>query len=238
MPTETPTGYAIVAVAGKQFHVVQGQELIVPRTQGEIGANLTLDKVLLYHDGTSAHFGQPVLPGATVDATILGHGRDKKITVFHFRRRKGYRKTNGHRQGFSILRINGIHYDQSTAVAAAGAAKRPAAKATPAGTGKQTADPKKPAEAAAAARAKTKPATKPSSTTQKTSAKQATRAKAAAKTGTAAKPASGAARRAAARKPTTKQAATPKTSAGSKQTAGGKQAAAGKTPAGRKSGDG
>lgn len=237
MPTKTPPGYAIVAVAGKQFHVVQGQELIVPRTQGEIGANLTLDEVLLYHDGASAHFGQPVVPGATVDATILGHGRHKKITVFHFRRRKGYRKTNGHRQGFSILRINGIHYDKSTVVAAAGAAKRPAAKATPAGTSKQTADPKKPAEAAAAARAKTKPATKPSSTTQKTSAKQATRAKAAAKTGTAAKPASGG-RRAAARKPTTKQAATAKTSAGSKQSAGGKQAAASKTTAGPKSGDG
>ncbi len=237
MPTKTPTGYAIVAVAGKQFHVVQGQELIVPRTQGEIGANLTLEEVLLYHDGASAHFGQPVVPGATVDATILGHGRDKKITVFHFRRRKGYRKTNGHRQGFSILRINGIHYDQSTAVAAAGTARQPAAKATPAGTGKQTADPKKPAEAAAAARAKTKPATKQSSATQKTSAKQATRAMAAAKTGTAAKPGSGA-KQAAARKPTTKQAATPKTSAGSKQSAGGKQAAAGKTPAGRKSGDG
>ena len=237
MPTKTPTGYAIVAVAGKQFHVVQGQELIVPRTQGEIGANLTLDEVLLYHDGASAHFGQPVVSGATVDATILGHGRHKKITVFHFRRRKGYRKTNGHRQGFSILRINGIHYDKSTAVAAAGAAKRPAAKATPAGTSKQTADPKKPAEAAAAARAKTKPATKQSSATQKTSAKLATRAKAAAKTGTAAKPGSGA-KQAAARKPRTKQAATPKTSAGSKQTAGGKQAAAGKTPAGRKSGDG
>lgn len=235
MPTKTPTGYAIVAVAGKQFHVVQGQELIVPRTQGEIGANLTLDRVLLYHDGASAHFGQPVLPGATVDATILGHGRDKKITVFHFRRRKGYRKTNGHRQGFSILRINGIHYDKSTAVAAAGAAKRPAAKATTAGTSKQTADPRKPAEAAAAARAKTEPATKQSSATKKTSAKQATRAKAA-RTSTAAKPASGA-KQAAAGKPTTKKAATPETAAGSKKSAGGKKAAAGKTTAGPKSDD-
>ncbi len=235
MPTKTPTGYAIVAVAGKQFHVEQGQELIVPRTQGEIGANLTLDKVLLYHDGASAHFGQPVVPGATVDATILGHGRHKKITVFHFRRRKGYRKTNGHRQGFSILRINGIHYDKSTAVAAAGAAQQPAAKAKPTGTSKQTAGPKKPAPAATAARAKTEAAAKQSSATKKTSAKQATRAKAA-KTSTAAKPAAGP-KQTAAGKPTTKKAATAGSSVGSKKGAGGKQAATGKTAASPKSGD-
>jgi len=113
MNKKTNTGYAVVDFAGKQFRVVAGQELKVPSTGGEPGGNVQLERVLLLNDGSATHFGSPTVAGASVDATILGHGRDRKIIVFKFRRRKGYRKKAGHRQGYSMLRINGINLAES-----------------------------------------------------------------------------------------------------------------------------
>ncbi len=152
--------YAIIDYAGKQFKVEQGQELKVPLTEGESGGNLQLDRVLLLGNGDTTLIGQPTVAGASVDATILSHGRDRKITVFHFRRRKGYQKTAGHRQDYTVLRINSINVaqDQPTAPAkteakAAETVKAPAAK-------KKTA----PKKAAAAP----KPATKKKPAAKKT----------------------------------------------------------------------
>jgi len=126
--------YAIVDIAGKQYRVEQGQEVKVPHTAGEAGGNLQLDRVLLLNDGNKDHFGQPTIDGAHVDATILGHGRNRKITVFKFKRRKGYQKKQGHRQGYTLLRIN-------TITAGGGKAKPPGEEAaTKAATaGKSTA---------------------------------------------------------------------------------------------------
>lgn len=104
--------YAIVDYAGKQFKVEQGQELKVPLTEGESGGNLQLDRVLMLGNGESTLIGQPTVAGASVDATILSHGRDRKIIVFHFRRRKGYQKKAGHRQDYTVLRINSINVGQ------------------------------------------------------------------------------------------------------------------------------
>jgi len=103
----------VVDIAGKQFRIAEGQELKVPSTGGEPGGNVHLEHVLLLNDGSATHFGSPTVAGASVDATILGHGRDRKIIVFKFRRRKVYRKKAGHRQGYSMLRINGINLADS-----------------------------------------------------------------------------------------------------------------------------
>ena len=125
MPDKTPAGYAVVDFAGKQFRVVAGQDLKVPSTEGEPGGNVQLERVLLLNDGSETRFGDPTIAGASVDATILGHGRDRKITVFKFRRRKGYRKKAGHRQGYSMLRINGINLAGSKPPVIAEAGEKP-----------------------------------------------------------------------------------------------------------------
>ena len=129
--------YAIVDYAGKQFKVEQGQELKVPLTEGESGGNLLLDRVLMLENGETTLIGQPTVTGASVDATILSHGRDRKIIVFHFRRRKGYQKKAGHRQDYTVLRINSINVGQGkpaagadTQAQAADTVKAPAAKKT------------------------------------------------------------------------------------------------------------
>ena len=171
MATKPPSGYAIVTVAGRQFHVEAGQELKVPLTAGDVGANLSLDRVLFYQDESTTLFGHPVVPGAAVDATILSHGRDPKITVFKFRRRKGYRKKNGHRQDFSVLRINGISIGQSkpptNIPAEQKAAAKPAAKAASLeaaikGAPAKSGTAKKQAKAKSTSAAKSTPATKKS----------------------------------------------------------------------------
>ena len=109
-PGKSPAGvqYAIVDLAGKQFRVEAGQELQVPSRTGEPGGNIQLDRILLLHDGNTTHFGAPTIAGASVDATILSHGRERKITIFKFRRRKGYQKKQGHRQTYTLLRVNSI----------------------------------------------------------------------------------------------------------------------------------
>lgn len=140
--------YAIVDILGKQFRVEQGQELKVPFSGGDSGTNVLFEKVLLIGEESKTQIGQPVVPGAAVDATILEHGRDRKITVFKFKRRKGYKRTQGHRQDFTRLRINGITVGKAKAAKAAPAAdsadpekkaapkkaatKKPAAKKAPA----------------------------------------------------------------------------------------------------------
>ncbi len=186
----------MVDIAGKQFRVTAGQELKVPSTGGEPGGNMQLERVFLLNDGSATHFGSPMVAGASVDATILGHGRDRKIIVFKFRRRKGYRKKAGHRQGYSMLRINGINLadskppvkaeagEKSTEVSAKTTGKAAAAKKTTttskaaapkkaattkksAGTGKATA-PKK-TTAASKSSGKTKGTTPKSAAKKKTS---------------------------------------------------------------------
>lgn len=202
MNKKTKTGYAVVDIAGKQFRIAEGQELKVPSTGGEAGGNVQLERVLLLNDGSATHFGAPTIAGASVDATILGHGRDRKIIVFKFRRRKGYRKKAGHRQGYSMLRINGINLadskppakaetgEKSTEAAAKTTGKAAAVKKTT--TTVKAAAPKKASTTSKASAPKKASTTKKSAVTGKTAAskKTTTASKSSGKTkGTAPKPA-------------------------------------------------
>ena len=100
--------YAIVDIAGQQFKVEKGQELFVHRLEGEKGDKVGFDKVMLIdHEGKTV-IGTPVIDGALVQGTILEHMRGDKVFVFKKKRRKGFKKFNGHRQYLSLLKIEDI----------------------------------------------------------------------------------------------------------------------------------
>lgn len=100
--------YAIVDIAGQQFKVEKGQELFVHRIDAEKGTKVDFDKVMLIdHEGKTI-IGTPVVEGAHVQATILEHLRGDKLFVFKKKRRKGFKKFNGHRQYLSLLKIEDI----------------------------------------------------------------------------------------------------------------------------------
>ena len=100
--------YAIVNISGKQFKASKGIKVRVPKQIGEQGSSLTFNEVLLLNDGTSTQLGNPILSGATVTATILDHGREKKILVYKKKRRKGYQRKNGHRQWYTDIEFQKI----------------------------------------------------------------------------------------------------------------------------------
>ena len=100
--------YAVIKTGGKQYRVTEGQKLRVERLDGNPGDQVSFDQVLLV-SGDSLRVGQPLVPGASVSAEIVGHDRAKKIIVFKLRRRKNYRRKQGHRQPFTELKITGIN---------------------------------------------------------------------------------------------------------------------------------
>ena len=100
--------YAIVEIAGQQFKVEKDQEIFVYRLDGEEGASLDFDKVLLVEDGKKIKVGTPVVEGAKVSAKILSHLKGDKVIVFKKKRRKGYKKKNGHRQYLTKISIENI----------------------------------------------------------------------------------------------------------------------------------
>ncbi|MGB3619658.1 MAG: 50S ribosomal protein L21 [Catalinimonas sp.] len=100
--------YAIIEIAGQQHKVQKDQSIFVQRLDGEEGAALSLGQVLLVEDGDDVRVGTPVLDGVTVSAKIVEHVKGDKVIVFKKKRRKGYRKKNGHRQYFTRLQIEGI----------------------------------------------------------------------------------------------------------------------------------
>jgi large subunit ribosomal protein L21 len=100
--------YAIVDIAGKQFKVVKDEFIYAPRLDGEKGASLHFDKVLLIDNGGKVDVGAPTLKGATVSGKILDHVKGDKVIVFKKKRRKGYAVKNGHRQQFTKLLIEEI----------------------------------------------------------------------------------------------------------------------------------
>jgi len=99
--------YAIVEIAGQQFKVAKDQKVFVNRLQGEEGSKVSFDKVLLVDDG-KVTVGAPAIKGAEVTAKILGHLKGDKVIVFKKKRRKGYKKKNGHRQFLSEIQIESI----------------------------------------------------------------------------------------------------------------------------------
>jgi large subunit ribosomal protein L21 len=100
--------YAIIKTGGKQFRAEPGKTLRVPTMLGDAGTAVEFNEVLLGSDGKTAKVGVPMLKGAKVTAEIVKHGLGEKIVVFKFRRRKNYAKKQGHRQGFTEIRINDI----------------------------------------------------------------------------------------------------------------------------------
>ncbi|OYT70718.1 MAG: 50S ribosomal protein L21 [Chloracidobacterium sp. CP2_5A] len=99
--------YAIIATGGKQFRVAEGDVVQVPSLEAEPGQTVQLD-VLALHNGAELKLGAPRLADARVTASVIGHGRAKKIIVFKFKRRKQYRRKRGHRQNFTALLVQKI----------------------------------------------------------------------------------------------------------------------------------
>lgn len=100
--------YAIVTIAGQQFKVEKDRKVFVHRLEAEEGSSLEFDQVLMVEDGTTIKIGTPVLEGAKVTAKVLSHLKGDKVIVFKKKRRKGYKKKNGHRQSFTQIQIEGI----------------------------------------------------------------------------------------------------------------------------------
>ena len=99
--------FAIVTIAGQQFKVEEGQELFVHQLEASEGDSVTFDQVHLIDDNGKVTVGTPVL-NAAINATVLGHQKGDKVIVFKKKRRKGYRKKNGHRQRFTKIRVESI----------------------------------------------------------------------------------------------------------------------------------
>lgn len=100
--------YAIFRAAGKQFRAEKGKTLRLPLLDAEPGTKLTFGDVLLSSDGQTIRAGQPLVNGASVEAEVVGAGKEPKIYVFKFKRRKNYRRKTGHRQKFTEVRITDL----------------------------------------------------------------------------------------------------------------------------------
>jgi large subunit ribosomal protein L21 len=100
--------YAVIKTGGKQYRVAAGDKLKVEKLAGDVGSDITLDKVLLVADGDNVTIGAPLVAGATVQAKVVAHGKGDKVMIFKMRRRKHYRKTQGHRQNYTEIQIQQI----------------------------------------------------------------------------------------------------------------------------------
>ena len=110
--------FAIVNISGKQYRVEKGDQIKVALLETESGKKVKFENVLLTDDGKKVTIGNPVVSGATVSGTVINHGRDRKIIVFKKKRRKGYRRKNGHRQDFSLIQIDSVSASASKKKAA------------------------------------------------------------------------------------------------------------------------
>ena len=100
-------GYAIIESGGKQFRVSQGEVITLPSISQKVGATVEF-AVLAHSDGDAVNIGTPLIDGVTASGTVIGHGRQQKIIVFKKKKRKQYKRTHGHRQGFTRVRIDSI----------------------------------------------------------------------------------------------------------------------------------
>ena len=144
--------YAVVKTGGKQYRVAKDDKILVERLEGEAGASVQLDNVMMVVDGDKVTVGTPQIAGASVAAEVVEQTRGPKIIIFRRKRRKNHRRTQGHRQDLTLLKITGISADGKAPTAKKAAAK-PAAK-------KVDADAKPAAKKAAAKKATKKAAAK------------------------------------------------------------------------------
>ena len=101
--------YAVVRTGGKQYRLGVGDSVKVEKLPDEVGNIVELSQILMVSDGGEVKVGTPLVTGASVKAEIVGHGRNKKIRVFKMKRRKKYRRTQGHRQAFTQLKLTEIN---------------------------------------------------------------------------------------------------------------------------------
>ncbi|HAT51877.1 50S ribosomal protein L21 [Burkholderiales bacterium] len=100
--------YAVIKTGGKQYKVAAGEKLKIESLGVEVGEQVTLDQVLMVVDGANVSIGSPTVAGAKVEATVLSHGRGKKVKIFKLRRRKHYKRQQGHRQNYTEVVIGDI----------------------------------------------------------------------------------------------------------------------------------
>lgn len=100
--------YAVIKTGGKQYRVAAGQKLKIEQIPADIGQEISLDQVLSVGEGDQLKVGTPLVEGALVKATVLAQGRHPKVKIFKMRRRKHYRKQQGHRQNYTEVRIEAI----------------------------------------------------------------------------------------------------------------------------------
>ena len=99
---------AIIVTGGKQYKVAEGDTLFIEKLEAEAGQTITFDQVLAILDGDKATFGAPVVEGASVEATVVKNGKGKKVRIFKYNPKKGYRKRQGHRQPYTKVQIGAI----------------------------------------------------------------------------------------------------------------------------------
>jgi len=100
--------YAVIQTGGKQYRVAPGDIVKVEKLSGKIGDPVSFDKVLLTSDGNNINLGNPYLEDSSVIGHIARHGKNRKIIVFKYKRRKGYRRKQGHRQDFTMIKVEDI----------------------------------------------------------------------------------------------------------------------------------
>ncbi len=100
--------YAVIKTGGKQYRVAAGQKIKVEQIPADVGAEITLDQVLMVGEGDSVKIGAPLVAGASVKAKVIAQGRHDKVKIFKMRRRKHYQKHQGHRQNYTEIEIGAI----------------------------------------------------------------------------------------------------------------------------------
>jgi large subunit ribosomal protein L21 len=100
--------YAVIQTGGKQYKVVAGEKIKVEQIVADVGQEIVIDQVLAVGSGAALTVGSPLVPGASVRATVVAQGKHDKVHIFKMRRRKHYRKSQGHRQTFTELQISSV----------------------------------------------------------------------------------------------------------------------------------
>jgi large subunit ribosomal protein L21 len=117
--------YAVVNTGGKQYKVQQGEVLRIEKIPGDVGSPVTFDRVLMFSDGENVSVGQPVLDNVAVEGHIVEQGKAKKIIVFKYKKRKRYRRKQGHRQDYTAVLIDSIKEAGAKAKEAPASEKEP-----------------------------------------------------------------------------------------------------------------
>jgi large subunit ribosomal protein L21 len=101
--------YAVIKTGGKQYKVAAGEKIKVELLDAEVGNEVVFDQVLALGNGAELQVGAPLVAGATVKATVVSHGKHDKVRIFKMRRRKHYKKSQGHRQNYTELEISAVN---------------------------------------------------------------------------------------------------------------------------------